>query len=413
MSDLTISGSTAYPNSIDTATVLVDGAVNGSPEVAANINGPAAAILALENALGTLPQGSAATVAARFSQAHNNDGTLKSGLITGTGVTYAAGIYSFNAFPPAYSISASVGSNALTINLLNQAGNTPTTGAPALLNFRNTTLTTGVLSQLSVTGATSVTVPSTVTLGTTNSVAYRIYVGAINNAGTVELCVWNPTVSTVSLFGVSEASLVTTSAVATGNSAGVLYSTTARSSVPITIIGYIEISEVTAGTWNASPTVVQTMGPGVRRTGDVVQIVAVETGAMATGTGTFTESDTIPQNTGGTQYMSAAITPTSNVNLLHISARGFYSNSASAGLIQALFQDSTANALAANDSTVPSTQNTTLMTEHFMQAGTTSATTLKVRTGGQSGTLTFNGNAGGRYFGGVASSTLRIVEIFA
>ena len=49
-----------------------------------------------------------------------------------------------------------------------------------------------------------------------------------------------------------------------------------------------------------------------------------------------------------------------------------------------------------------------------MTAGTTSATTFKVRIGGNSSvTVTLNGQSGARRLGGVASSSITITEVAA
>jgi hypothetical protein len=50
---------------------------------------------------------------------------------------------------------------------------------------------------------------------------------------------------------------------------------------------------------------------------------------------------------------------------------------------------------------------------HYMTAGTTSATTFKVRGGVNAGTLTFNGEVGARLFGGVCASSITVTEIAA
>jgi hypothetical protein len=77
-----------------------------------------------------------------------------------------------------------------------------------------------------------------------------------------------------------------------------------------------------------------------------------------------------------------------------------------------LFQDSTANALACAAQYQPAGQLVTINFSHYMTAGTTSATTFKVRAGnGGSGTTTFNGVSAGRLFGGVISSSITITEI--
>lgn len=150
--------------------------------------------------------------------------------------------------------------------------------------------------------------------------------------------------------------------------------------------------------------------------GKVVQMVKSVTGAVSTTTGTIPQDDTIPQNTEGGEFMTLAITPTSASNRLLIMHIGMYTSNtgfAATGVCVALFQDSTANALSATNVTggsnsVPQSCSLT----HEMAAGTTSATTFKIRAGcGTAATTTFNGSAGARLYGGVASSSLVIMEI--
>ena len=146
--------------------------------------------------------------------------------------------------------------------------------------------------------------------------------------------------------------------------------------------------------------------------GTIVQVVNVQTGAVATGTSQIAADDTIPQNTEGTEVLTLEITPTSASNKLLIQIVIYGSSSADAVMTPALFQDSTASALAsisAYQSTGTGTH--TLPLNHYMTAGTTSATTFKVRVGINSGTFTFNGYSGGRKLGGVAASSMTITEI--
>lgn len=151
--------------------------------------------------------------------------------------------------------------------------------------------------------------------------------------------------------------------------------------------------------------------------GSVVQIVNYETGAVATGTTDTIDDDTIPQNTEGDQYMSLAITPTSATNYLKIDVvwNGILGGNNTEGQI-ALFQDTTANALAAIRSelnTDISEANPYCFT-HYMVSGTTSSTTFKVRAGNNStDTTTFNGVSGARKLGGVMASSITITEIKA
>ena len=76
------------------------------------------------------------------------------------------------------------------------------------------------------------------------------------------------------------------------------------------------------------------------------QIVATQTGAVATGTTTFPEDDTIPQNTEGDEYMTLAITPKSSTSRLMITAQVFGSVSSGTRWGIGLFKDSTADALS-------------------------------------------------------------------
>jgi hypothetical protein len=152
-------------------------------------------------------------------------------------------------------------------------------------------------------------------------------------------------------------------------------------------------------------------------TGKVLQVVNTSTGAASTTTSTIPYDDTIPQSTEGLEVMTATITPSNSSNKLRIDVVVNFSTS-SGYPIAALFQDSTANALAAvNGPPVPfnsSSFSDTVAFTHYMTAGTTSSTTFKVRVGVNTGTLGFNCDTSGiRKFGGVMSSSITITEIAA
>ena len=149
--------------------------------------------------------------------------------------------------------------------------------------------------------------------------------------------------------------------------------------------------------------------------GKVLQSVSVLSSALVTGSSNvIPEDDTIPQNDEGTEVMTLAITPTSSTSELHIFVNAFGSHSASPRQGIALFVDSTAGALAFSDSsTAGATTMTSVSLNHVVTSASTSARTYKVRMGGMasSGTLSFNGQSGARKFGGVASSSIIIMEI--
>lgn len=171
---------------------------------------------------------------------------------------------------------------------------------------------------------------------------------------------------------------------------------------------------ITAAIWNTDVVDNLSYLKGQTDSFTVLQIVHTQTGAVATGTTVMPLDDTIPQNTEGDEYMTRAITPTSATNKLLIEALWIGANNVTSGNIGvALFQDTTAGALATSIG-VSSVAGDMIAVplRHEMVAGTTSATTFKIRAGGHSaGTTTFNGRGGGRIHGGVMASSIRIAEI--
>ena len=151
--------------------------------------------------------------------------------------------------------------------------------------------------------------------------------------------------------------------------------------------------------------------------GSVIQMVNTQTGAFASSASTIPNSDAIPQNTQGVEVMTRSITPSATTNKLRIDVVVYASEETDGGNVAcvALFQDSTANALAAGrahmDSGVTTYGPIPIVFTHYMDAGTTSATTFKVRAGMDAGTININGTAGARKLGGVMASSITITEI--
>lgn len=141
--------------------------------------------------------------------------------------------------------------------------------------------------------------------------------------------------------------------------------------------------------------------------GKVVQVVNYQTGAVSTGTTVVLADDSIPQNTEGTEFMTLAITPADTSNILKIESTVNVAASVAGYLVSSVFQDSTAGALASSFA-----YNAGVITfTHWMVAGTTSSTTFKIRVGNSvASTVTFNGFAGARKYGGVLASSITITE---
>lgn len=144
--------------------------------------------------------------------------------------------------------------------------------------------------------------------------------------------------------------------------------------------------------------------------GFIVQHVISEVTSSSTTTTILPQDDTIPQNTEGAEITTVSITPKATTNLLLIVA-GVMSNSSATGGSIAIFQDTTANALAATG--YQGTDLSYIEAKTRITAGTTSSTTFKVRGGpATAGTFRWNG-AGGRYFGAITKSYIEVFEIKA
>ncbi|MBN3755901.1 hypothetical protein G3N95_23350 [Paraburkholderia sp. Tr-20389] len=145
------------------------------------------------------------------------------------------------------SVSSSVASNALTVGL---------TG-PTALAFRNPTLTNGAPVVGSVSVSQSLTVPSGATLGSANGVQATFAILELYNGGLPQLGI-------VNLSGgvdLSETGLISATAISSGaTSASTVYSSSAVSNSPYRVVGVIQLTEATAGTYATAPTLVQGMG---------------------------------------------------------------------------------------------------------------------------------------------------------
>jgi len=150
--------------------------------------------------------------------------------------------------PGIQAITASVAGNALTVTL-----------SATTLDFRSATLSSGTVVARVIASPISVVVSSGSTLGTVSGNPSRIVVLAIDNAGTVELAV-------VNIAGgndLTETGLISTTAEGGGgaaDSASTIYSTTARTNVAYRVVGYVESTQATAGTWATAPSTIQGYG---------------------------------------------------------------------------------------------------------------------------------------------------------
>lgn len=170
-------------------------------------------------------------------------------------------------------VTASVASNALT-----------TTLNPTTLDFRSSTVGSGTVNTRTVAAAISCIVPSGATLGFANATLSKVMLLAIDNAGTVELAVCNSSIQ------LDESTLISTTAIGgASTSATTIYSTTARTSVPFRIVGYVESTQATAGTWATAPSKIQGTGGQIRAAtaSGVNQLTTAKAWVNFNGTGTI------------------------------------------------------------------------------------------------------------------------------
>jgi len=212
--------------------------------------------------------------------------------------------------------AVTLGSSALTFAIKDAAGADPSASSPVELCFQSATATTGTTTKRTVSAADSITIASTALGGTVSAKASRIYFGYLDNAGTPELCWWNPVIRDASgnvtgLFAIDHGALYSTTANGAGSdSAGVIYSASARSNVRVIPIAYVDSVQTTAGTWAQAIDKLTIIGPDTPTTGDELQAK----GARVTEATFSTASTSYTDLTG----MSVSITPSSKSNIIEL-----------------------------------------------------------------------------------------------
>ncbi len=147
------------------------------------------------------------------------------------------------------------------------------------------------------------------------------------------------------------------------------------------------------------------------KTGVFVQVKRNTTADAVTLGTALPMDDTIPTNTEGNEVLTCTITPKSVTNRLLIRISLQVNANNPVFVTGALFQDAGAAAIAVGSCAIPiSNYQQRLTFDYDMVAGTTSATTFKVRAGPSGNTGYLNGFGGSRYFGGVSSSSITIEE---
>ena len=219
-------------------------------------------------------------------------------------------------------LNASVGSNQLTLAVKGNNGSDPSATNPVIFSFRDTTIANGDPVIVTLTAALSFTIGSGNTMGCVSNQMCRLWILGFNNAGTVQLCAFNA-LSGTSVAPINEGVLQTSQSGTSGGSSAQLYycNASAVTNKAARILGYVEISESTAGTWATGPTYVQLFGPGVKKPGDVVQRLFSTNSTSYSATTSYAAATNFNQ----------AITPTSAANPVFVHAEANYQTTANDG----------------------------------------------------------------------------------
>lgn len=229
--------------------------------------------------------------------------------------------------PTNYTLSVThTGGNLLQIALKNGSGVDPTAGSPVISGFQTLSgsNTTGSYTSVSVTTALSMTSNATgATLGSSNNVPFRLWIALFNNAGTAVLAIRNCSTATA-IYSLAEYGVASTTGISgSATSAGVWYTPngTTLTNCAFRIIGYCEYTSglATAGTYTSDPSNTVLFGPGVKLSGDIVQVIY----STATASTTVVNSTPVRTNT------TASIAPTSSINPVRVTASGTMQGGAS------------------------------------------------------------------------------------
>lgn len=167
-------------------------------------------------------------------------------------------------------ITTSRAGNAETVHVKTLAGTDPSPTDPVRIAFNTTT---GGFEVPELTTALSLTLSSGSTLGATSAQPFRIWLTVFNDAGTLRLGAIKCAM-TDGVYGLQDnvpASSTAEGGAGAADSSGVIYTGTAVTSKVMRVLGYLEYTLTTAGTWDTAPSAGLLYSQGIRLPGEVVQ----------------------------------------------------------------------------------------------------------------------------------------------
>lgn len=322
-------------------------------------------------------------------------------------------------------ITASVSGNALTVSIKNKNGNSPSPTEAIFVAFQKTIGSGSQYEGKYITAPLGITISSGSTMGFAAATCGRLWLLLFLDGDNFYLGLRNCT-DPGNLISYPLAEFGTDTPLYEDGSGGsdnfgatyVNVDFGLAPAKPFRILGFVSWSFMQAagsvpGTWDVAPDVLQILGPGIHKPGEVVQSKPNLVKAASSGTGVIPYDDTIPQKTEGDTVISSSLSGViAPADIIEHEILLNFSNATGADkAIASLFRGTASDALAVAYTNVVSDcpAQIKLSHRHLHNQGSGSYT-VKLGTAG-GGTLTLNGSAGSRLFGGAMSSSHVIREI--
>ncbi len=152
-----------------------------------------------------------------------------------------------------FGLTSSTASNNLTITLTDGGGNIPSTVNPVMVGFRSPTIGSGLSNVVSIVSSLGMTISSGSTLGHTGAVEDSIFVYLLYFNGAAEMAVSSTLYPEFALY-----STTAEGGAGAADSRSAIYSVSARTNVPMRLVGRLTITQAVAGTWVNLPSQIQT-----------------------------------------------------------------------------------------------------------------------------------------------------------
>lgn len=151
-----------------------------------------------------------------------------------------------------FGLTASASLNALTITVTNGSGGVPSALNPVRVGFRSPTLSSGLSNVVNISSSLGMTLSAGSTLGHSSGVQDFIFVYLIYNNGAAEVAVSGTLYPEFALY-----TTVAEGGTGSADTRATIYSVTARTNVPMRLVGRMTVNQATAGNWATLPSQIQ------------------------------------------------------------------------------------------------------------------------------------------------------------